>query len=52
MLSGKLPPSGERWLREGGGCCEENCDSPGLADTGALVLRGFLGDIFSLKFFR
>ena len=28
------------------------CDSPGLADTSALVLRGFLGDIFSLKFFR
>jgi hypothetical protein len=23
-LRGKLPPSGERWLRESGGCCEEN----------------------------
>ncbi len=28
------------------------CDSPGLADTGALVLRRYLSDIFSLKFFR
>ena len=34
-----------RWPREW-------CDSPGLADTGALVLRRYLGDIFSLKFFR
>jgi hypothetical protein len=24
MLRGKLPPSGERWLREGGGCGQEN----------------------------
>ena len=24
-----------------------NCDGPGLADTIALILRGFLGDIFA-----
>ena len=24
MLPGKPPPSGERWLRGGGGCCQEN----------------------------
>ena len=24
MLRGRPPPFGERWLREGGGCCEEN----------------------------
>ena len=34
------------------GRIDPSCDSPGLADTSALVLRGFFGDIFSLKFFR